>query len=470
MTDKINKSWLTKRTGDPFADTGGYTLKYLLEESHYKDQSVLQLIETIAKIYVYQWGAGQLSPFFLNSTITQPSFKGERKIQETIKFYKGMIEESVPYEHGYCRILGVKTKLFAGARSNHLLSGSGTFINFHHAFQEGIMLSKEALIRMFFLPFGTIRLSDKIAVLGSNNERIVQTFVAENVKNNISRIAARNANSMLASEFNNPASALFDFVKSYMNNDFYRIIKEEETTAINLYHFTNFGASPEVVLHTFSAPLFDFYRQMMYRKLVGDWQKFVRAHYYNSKHKNVTYDASDETYDSKKEQNPLKPNQYEKWINWIYQDLLNNKSILPKILKWSKAHPFKFKIVRLYQQYYSNMNEKTLDKIEQIADFIVSDRNLIRRRLGTLNRANRIYEIRRFLLSLVNNNHAQGNKEPLFSLSEYVNYLFPDGSSGREIRDLLLIAVYQKMHEQGIFFDDPIEEVETEENLIEESN
>src|SRR5690606_11031044 len=111
-------------------------------------------------------------------------------------------------EEGYCRILGEKTKLFPGGRDNDILSGSGTFINFHHAFQSGIMLSKEALIRMFFVPLGCVQLNDKIALLYSNNEELAEYFVTENVQENSRRIATKIAEGIRRWKFKNPSSAL----------------------------------------------------------------------------------------------------------------------------------------------------------------------------------------------------------------------------------------------------------------------
>src|SRR5579859_7840835 len=126
-----NIDWLTHPTGDPFADTGGYVIKYLSEK--FPEKNVLELIEYIAKIYVNRWGA-KINPFFLNSAITQPAFKGDTKIKETLKYFKSLLEEKDYVEEGYCRISGQKTKLFKAGRDNSIMSGSGTFVNFHHSF------------------------------------------------------------------------------------------------------------------------------------------------------------------------------------------------------------------------------------------------------------------------------------------------------------------------------------------------
>ena len=265
---KINLEWLTRMTGDPFVDVGGIVLKILMREKG--ANNVASLIEDTTKIYVTDWKA-KLNAFFLNSTITQPAFKGDRKITETKKFFKALIEENLPFEEGYCRILGEKTKLFTGGRDNYILSGSGTFINFHHAFQGGVMLSKEVLIRMFFVPLGCVQLSEKIALLYSNNEELIEYFIAENVQENSRRIATKIANGISRSVFKNPSSALFDFALRWIRE---ANRSEVENTELTLYHFTNFGASPEIVLYNFSAALFTFYSRVQHRTMKLDWDKF----------------------------------------------------------------------------------------------------------------------------------------------------------------------------------------------------
>jgi len=94
----IEYDWLTRPTGDPFADVGGSVIRYLMEKHPEKD--ILELIEYMAKIYVNKW-EGKINPFFLNSAITQPAYKGDVKIKETIKYFTSLIKETGIYEEGF---------------------------------------------------------------------------------------------------------------------------------------------------------------------------------------------------------------------------------------------------------------------------------------------------------------------------------------------------------------------------------
>ena len=464
--NKINIDWLTRKTGDPFSDIGGAVIKTLFGQNGNED--IFNLIEKTSKIYVNDWNA-KLNAFFLNSKITQPAFKGERKITETLKFYRQLINDEISFEEGYCRILGVKTNLFQSGRDNNIMVGSGTFLNFHHAFQPGVMLSKEALIRLFFVPLGCAQLTDKVALLQSNDEEISTFFVEENISDNQRRIATQIADGINRWSYKSPSSALFDFAQHWIIN-----VKDyavEENVEMNLYHFTNFGASPEIVLYNFSASLFNFYARVQYRTLQSDWNRFTHSYF---RRKNAVYDLDTDTFKltEKKEVHSVEYKDFKNWYNSIYENLLLNRSILKPILYWVsiKQRSFNFEIVKYYQIYLRNMNEKTLQIIERIADYVLQDSNDLKKKIRSLQTPTKAHAFRRALIKMEERNLVLKNPETLFSLQEYALDLFPDGTYWQEIQNLLLISVYQKMHEQKLWFDGMEELIadETEEEI--ESN
>jgi CRISPR-associated protein Cst1 len=465
--EKIKTEWLTKKTGDPFTDVGGKVIQLLFEEKGHQD--ILKLIDEMTKTYVHSWN-GKLNAFFLNSKITQPAFKGERKISETAKYFRQLINEELPFEEGYCRVLGVKTNLFNSGRDNNIMVGSGTFINFHHAFQNGLMLSKEAIIRLFFVPYGCVQLTDKVALLQSNDEGINKYFVQKNIEENQSRIGKGLEGGINRSKHKSPSSALFGFARNWIVNLKYYSV--EDNVEMNLYHFTNFGASPEVVLYNFSAAMFKFYAKVQHRTLQQDWQRFANSYF---KQKNAKYDFEKDAFEltENKVNKTLAYKDFRTWYNSIYESLILGKPILKAMLNWvfKKQRPLNFEIIKLYQQHIKNMNAKTLQIIEKIADYVLQDESSAKQNIRSLQKPTKAHAFRKVLLKLVAKNHLQRNTDPLFSMEEYALELFPDGTYWQEIQDLLLIALFQKMHERGIWFDEKdaiLEELETETEL--ESN
>ncbi len=258
---------LTTPTGDPFADVGGYVIETLWEDPKLKDKAILQLIEYVANIYINQWNAN-LHAFFLNSKITQPAFDSKRKLAETMAYYQSIINETAHSQIGYCRISGQKTKLFAAGRDNHILSGSSTFINFHHGFESGLYLSKEIIIRFFFVPLGVTQLGDKIGLISSNNSVVAKYYVQQLINGPDGHLTALGrglASGVARSDYGIVANALFSFADSCIKNirtavfaRFDENVVEVRDTTLSLYHFTNFGAKPEVIMYQLPATVFGF--------------------------------------------------------------------------------------------------------------------------------------------------------------------------------------------------------------------
>ncbi len=452
----IDYNWLIKPTGDPFADIGGLAIRILSQK--FPEKGILDLIDYLTKIYVEKWD-GKLNAFFLNSKITQPAFQGQRKISETLNYFERLINETEPFEYGFCRITGKETKLFQGGRDNTIMTGSGTFINYHHNFQKGILISKEAIIRIHFVPFACFQLQGKIALLQSNNYALGEFIVKQIVNRNLHEIAIGISEGIAKSDMGKPANAIFNFVDEAINQLLDFADNEDGLPSLTLYHFTNFGANPEIQIHQLPAKVFVFYRTCFSPKFKEDWIRFIRSHYFDSKHKGGIYNWKTGSYEitSSKELVEINQGEYMQWYNVIYNKLLNGESIRPEILRWSRKFPFNFKLVEIYQINIIGMKQATISKIKELAAFLVKDENVdnIEKRIKSLDKIKNAAALRRFFLKdIIAKNYTDGNKDSIIDLEDYLNYLCPDGSYWGEIRDLLLIAVYQELHERELVIEE----------------
>jgi len=166
-----------------------------------------------------------------------------------------------------------------------------------------------------------------------------------------------------------------------------------------------------------------------------------------------------------KETETIDQNEYRQWFNRIYNKLLNDENLRTDILRWSRKHPFNFEIVSIYQQNIIGMKKETINKIKELAAFLVreEDADKIKKRIKALDGAKNASALRRFLLKdVVAANYADRNDNPIITLDDYINYLFPDGSYWAEIRDLLLIAIYQELHERNLITEELKIELESE--------
>jgi CRISPR-associated protein Cst1 len=183
-----------------------------------------------------------------------------------------------------------------------------------------------------------------------------------------------------------------------------------------------------------------------------DWQRFLNSYYYNSKNSEAIYNIENEKFELTKKNKfeYFDYNDYKLWTNTILTNLLEGKSIIPEFLKWSeKGNKIHFDIIKIYLLNITKMKKETIQKITELADFIINDKSEdeIKKAMNILNQSEKPNELRRFFLDLVKENYEKENKKPLITIKDYNEYLFSDSSNSREIRDVLLIAIYQKLHE-----------------------
>lgn len=447
MKELIDADWLTARTGDPFADVGGLVIDFFLHYPLVKNKSILGLIEYAADIYINTWES-KLHPFFLNSTITQAQFVGDRKRQETMDYFSHLLNEDIPCRPGYCEITGRKTTLFPAGRNNLILGGSGTFVNFHSNLQPGTYLSKEVLIRMFFVPLGVRRLADKIALLTSNNEKVQQFFVFQNCIDNMEGLKNATSKGPLKSVFRNPANALFRFVDDYLAHLESSLNTDEKqdfdpsSTSVELYHFSNLGQKPEIALYSLDSDVFRFYTfcQTTYKT---DWQVFLQRHYSPDNYSKSVFNEEEQKWETK-EGEEITFEEYQRWRNFVLTGLFNKQSLSKYFLKWSQYNPLPMGIINTYQTQIRGMKKGTIEKIDSLSTFIVhQDIPYADNVIKDLNSAISRVELRKIFLKIQELAYQQRAKEAIISAGDYLEYLLPPASPWTELRDLFVISIYQ---------------------------
>jgi CRISPR-associated protein Cst1 len=469
----INYEWLTRPTGDPFADVGGYVIEYLSEKDASKN--ILEWIEEIAKLYHNNFLKSIYSNFPNTpltqsySTLPNENAKIEKRIGETVKKFHDIILNKTT-KPGFCRITGAETMTIELSKDYFILAGSGAFVNFHHAFSSGLMVSKEIAIRLFFAPLGVIKLSDKFALLQSSAPEMTRFFAQNNCKTNYELIIKGiNTSHFFDFPIRHISSALFSFIDDAIAIVRIQLEQKKEIT-LTLFHYSNFNQGASLEHFHIPANVFAFYAFCTQGKYLKDWNYFIRSQYYNAKQKGAVYNSKTECFDIEKKgtKNSTDFNSYKTWINFVYNKLLNGQSILKDFLRWSKKHQIDFKIIEVYQEKIGFMKKETIEKIKEMANFITQNENedVIKKSIGALNGAKNPYLLRRFIIkNIVAENYKQGNEKALVSLDDYANYLFPDGNSWQEIRDMLIIAIYQNMHKLNLNIEIELEE---EENYTEQ--
>lgn len=449
--ENIDYRWLAEPTGDPFADAGGYALNEFAKR--YPEKNILELIEEVTKIYVYRWEA-KIYSFFLNSTVTQSNYDtSERKIDETMKYFRELVDDKTSAGTGYCRITGRKAQLFAAGRNNSILSGSGKFVNFHHTFEAGIMLSKEMLIRFHFVPLACILLQEQIALIHSNHNHLTEFFAAENCSKNLRDVAMNVSDGILKSTYKAPATALFCFINDAAETS--NSENEIKDVSLTLYHFTNYATKPNIQIYTLPSEVFAFYFFTRNEKVKETWERFVGNYYRSSEFKGAKYNETTRQFDfsRKNEIENIGQEVYQNWSNVIYNRLLEGRSILPLMRTWCEEHVFNLKIVELYLTKVRHMKQEAQKKILELAELMVEfeGEHKIGKCIQEIKNAKSSSGLTRLLINKVLAKNLEMKNPTVLTVQECCEYLFPEGVFWRDVRDLFLIGIYQKLHENGIY-------------------
>lgn len=437
-------------TGDPFVDAGNLALQSL--SKRFLDKNIFDLIEFVTNIYVDTW-KGKINSLYLNSKITNPAFQGNTKKTETLKMFKNHL--TYKKDNGslkYCRICGEKSILFTTGRDSLCLSGSGAFVNFHHSHEKGIQLCAFCLTKLFFLPMIVIYLGGNLAIIDCNSDALKKFWLKQTLNKNLDKKGRNISEGILKYKYSNPVNAIFNMASDIITEK----ADELKNESLLLYHFTNFGASPDCNIHSIPNPVFK-YMNYVINHCGKDWYIFINRYY---RIKKSEWDGVNQYWlKSGKHPEKIEKNDYLNNPNIVFERLIANKTILPLLCRFFKElssnHKQSFNILLAdrYVMEVLKMKKEQVSLIKKIADVvyeIAKNEGNLKKYLTKFEGASKAYQLRHVLLKVIKQNYINGNKEPVCRLDEYVDYLFPDGQYWGEVRDMLIIYLYEKMHDEDI--------------------
>jgi CRISPR-associated protein Cst1 len=449
-------------TGDPFVDMGALVMATLPEKT------IEDKIGFATDVYVDRW-KGKLHAVFLHSKITHISLSNKPKIQRSgsLEYYLGLLADKDRVSDGFCRICSENGPLFNAERSNFPMVGSGEFTNFHHLHEPSLLLCKTCLIRLYFLPLGLLQGGGNLMMLQVQNKFTQEFWEKEVILPNLDKISRGSSEGILSSQYSHPQNALFSLAsKLILRFNLYETLVQQ----IRLICFSNFGASPDVTIYDMPNHVFSFLQRAMRPDLRPDWLYFIRKHY---RFKKTGYQFDLSTGDwyevKKKEKTRLESEEYEGFrTNSVYDRLLSGESILGFLRAVHKLRPFSIHIAIAYLREVKKMRQEQIDTIKKISQNILAlaekTGGNYKNYMTPIEGARYAYQLRSALIRMAKAHLKNNEKEPFIRFDDYVEYLFPDGQSWYEVRDMLLICLYEKLHELNVdpekISDQPVVEIE----------
>jgi len=430
-------------TGDAFVDLGGLVINTL------PHKTIEDKIRFATDVYVDQW-KGKLHSIFLNSKITHISAKSSvQKRQNSLKYYYGLLNnDGAAINEGYCRVCARPGYLFEAGRDTYPLTGSGEFVNFHHFHDGGLLVCKECLIKIYFIPLGILACGEKLMALQVQDKYTFKFWQEEVIQRNLDKIHVGSSDGILKSNLSNPQNGLFHIASKMISR-----FDDEPSLPVRLYYFSNFGSSPDVAIYDLPNSIYVFLKRVLKTDLENDWKYLVKRHF---RLKKAHFDEERQEWleTRKNEEIKLDIQNYGGWsYNFVYDYLLSGKSLLGILRKIHKIKPFPIMIAITYLKEVRRMRQEQIDLICRIADKIIilsQKGNNYNKFLIPLEGARYAGQLRTVILRLVKAHYKNGEAEPFIRFKEYVEFLFPDGQNWMEVRDFLLISLFERLHDLRI--------------------
>jgi CRISPR-associated protein Cst1 len=207
------------------------------------------------------------------------------------------------------------------------------------------------------------------------------------------------------------------------------------------------------------APVFKFLAEVKRHPRFRDWRRIVnRGFYFIKKGQQINLSVKG------------KPeSDYKNSKNKVYQDLLAGRSILLRFIntRLHKAYG-DYSLLELYLTEVLAMDKTRIETIKKVADEIavfIRQSPKGKNRLRDLEAATKYPYFCNVLRKIAKERITLSAPSPLFTLQEFTEGLFPEGSYLSETRYLILFRLYEQLHdwllEQGIT------QEEAEDNIVE---
>lgn len=427
--------------GNPFVDNGLIAIELMTQKSFddCEPDDLHRAVDELAEIYSTPAWKKELQSIFPNSKYINPSIKNH--IDATKKYLNSLIDAT--YEEnegsGRCVYCGSPAYEQLFEKSHIPLIGSKKFTNYFTSFQSGLHICPRCALAEQFSPIVAYKAGGKPCLIHSNNHLILRRFGKEAwewiKERRVTGEFQEKENSAVFDEgFKNPQNALFHlaykFGKDYVIDE---IASENDT--IVLYHIDNYNQGPAGVrVYILPNTVFKFVSAVMhdptYRR---DWYTLLDQYYMSGKK------ADDEV--------PV----WKRSPNRIHDYLLRNRSIL-----WAfrdnreKRARLPWKIVEYYASVVRGMNSQRIAEIKELADNIsqcIREANKPKR-VGEIAAARDLNAFRNQLQLVMHDWQNLGKDEPLTTYDQYVKVLPPGDTRGwMEIRDLIVIRLYEQLHD-----------------------
>ncbi len=439
-----------KLMGNPFVDAGVCAICEWLgghpQPNEITVEDLQEVVQQVVPLYCESEYRTQIRFIFPNSTLTQHSKiqKGIQSLNEELKseWFHQLCKVTDLGDTGDCMGCGRRSADFHLKKTEVPLTGSGSLRNFFPLFAEGVGYCAACALAIQLAPLGFVRSGGKFLALHSNSWKAISYWTRTCIEDVISRGSRNEFTGFFDPKESKAQNALFYMVRKMIE---YEKARSDGNITMQVYSFSNDNRKAELDLYHLPARVFNFLRYAHRAQYAKNWYLIVRSGYRRQTKKGFQNIDSDKT-------NPTEI--YQKSTNLVYNNLLEDKSIrgffIDKLARKTRSN---WELFSLYLQEVRTMEQTRVEKIKQVGNLISEciQESKDDKRLKQLERAKSYGECRNILRYVIRERIQQGAPEPLFSIDDYMEYLFPASDNlnltpWRETRDLLLFRIYEQLH------------------------
>ena len=425
--------------GNPFVDAGVSGICEWLGRNVQPEQitkdDLEQVVNDVAPMIQTKVGWGNLHSIFPNSVLTNPAFSKRDRVKLLKAEFKEYLDTICELnEAGDCMGCGRRDANILLSKTNVPLTGSGTLRNFFPAFADGAEYCTACTFAIQLSPLVFLATAGKFLTLHTNSWKALRSWARICVADIRTQQLQQDITGCFNPGYKNPRNGIFYMTREMLQ---YQEMRSDEDIPMQVYCWTNYNQGPELEVFNMPASVFKFLRHVYQSGFNEAWQEIVRTGYGK-----LNWDKVESEED------------YKNRPNRVYENLLQSISLLGFFLNRKIRKPRgNWELLFLYLKEVRSMDQTRLEKIKQVGDLIAESirESGTDKRLSRLENAKKGETCRTALLYIIRDRIKQGAPDPLFSLDDYMEYLFPKNDDyyetpWRETRDLLLFRVYERLH------------------------
>ncbi len=464
--------------GDPMVEIGRLGLIQFCGKDRFDSfEELKQFIEKLFNIYVFKTSGRIGQIFSSNSKFTSQSLvrpfptdkkKKEARLKFSLELYSNLVKESYS---GYCLSCGKKDDLCSVSKTIFPLTTGNSNTNFTSNFSNRFFMCKTCMTSLFFAPTNMQKVAGRMGFLISNNKEINEFWSENNIKEFNANIV-KNMDSLVDSKINIFENFIYSIIEELQEEElfgditFYLISNIDIDSNIEMVHILEKNmrfihrVAPNFFKTKLTTTVKDEWNNLIYRYSSKDKKGKFRTRNESIKvldtKLNIMVDHKTKKEKIKFEEDVIEKNNYKsivKYFNPLISNFIQNRSLLG-IFK--RSH-ISWHLTEIYLKRIVEMREERLVALKKVADNLQGlnkndDKEFIRKVVFPIERTKSQSELRTKLREFMRKLLVISDK-PLFTAEEMVLQILPNGESWHETKDILLIALYEKLT-----FDEEIEE------------